>query len=113
MSQLGVSQIVQVITTVPSLQVARELARQLLVERLVACAQIELGLESHYRWKGKIEEAEECRLTAKTLASKAPHVMSRIEELHPYDTPEVIIVATENVNERYARWVEAEVSQVL
>lgn len=111
MSQLGVSHVVQVITTVSSVQAARDLARHLLEERLVACVQIESGLESHYRWQGKNEVADEFRLTAKTVASVAARVMNRVEELHPYDTPEVIVVATDMVNERYAQWVENEVSQ--
>jgi periplasmic divalent cation tolerance protein len=80
-----------------------------LEESLVACVQIDAGVESHYRWEGKMEVAEEYRLTAKTTAILGERVIERLEELHPYDTPEIILVAVDSVAQRYAQWVASEV----
>ena len=50
---------VQVMTTVDSAEQAAALARGIVERRLAACAQIVGPIRSHYRWQGKVEEAEE------------------------------------------------------
>jgi periplasmic divalent cation tolerance protein len=52
--------------TVPNPKVGRRLARALVEGRLAACVGLMPGLESCYRWKGRIERASECLLLAKT-----------------------------------------------
>ena len=48
-----------VLVTASDLTVARELASGILENRLAACANLVPGVESHYRWEGKLcAEAE-------------------------------------------------------
>ena len=49
---------------------ARTLARALLQEGLIACANVVSGVESHFRWEGKTHTAQECILFAKTTAAR-------------------------------------------
>jgi periplasmic divalent cation tolerance protein len=57
-----------VLTTLPSREAAQTIARTLIDERLAACVQLVDGLQSIYRWDGRIAESAECQLTAKTTA---------------------------------------------
>ena len=55
-----------VLVTAPDLAVARALAQAILEARLAACVNLIPGLESHYRWEGKLESASEVLLLVKT-----------------------------------------------
>jgi len=76
-------------TTVPSRDVARDIADALLAERLAACVQF-LDMESHYIWKGKRAAEPEVMLLIKTRAVLFERAISRIKALHPYETPEIV-----------------------
>jgi periplasmic divalent cation tolerance protein len=51
--------IMQVVTTVDSQDVAEQLARGITGERLAACVQISSPIRSLYWWQGDLEEARE------------------------------------------------------
>ena len=53
-------------STIDDLQAARRIANTLVEEQLVACVNIVPGIESFYRWKGKIEIEQENLILAKT-----------------------------------------------
>jgi len=46
--------------TCPDREVARTIARTLVEEKLIACANIIDGMTSIYRWENKIEETMDC-----------------------------------------------------
>ncbi|MEM0466033.1 MAG: divalent-cation tolerance protein CutA [Candidatus Thermoplasmatota archaeon] len=71
---------------------AKKIARQLLEERLVACVNIIPNISSVYRWKGRIEEAEECVLIAKTIDKNIDRVIQKIKSLHPYEVPAIVVL---------------------
>jgi len=74
--------IVQV--TCPDRDTAESIARTLLAERLIACANI-LDCRSVYRWQGAIEQGDEVAMQLKTLPARIDAVAARIAALHPYD----------------------------
>jgi periplasmic divalent cation tolerance protein len=76
-------------TTVPSRDVARQIADALLAERLAACVQF-LDIESHYVWKGARTAEPEVMLLIKTRAALFDQAIARIKALHPYETPEIV-----------------------
>jgi periplasmic divalent cation tolerance protein len=76
-------------TTVPSRDVARQLADALLADRLAACVQF-LDIESHYVWKDERAAEAEVMLLIKTRAALFERAISRIKALHPYETPEIV-----------------------
>lgn len=76
-------------TTVPSRDVARQIADALLAERLAACVQL-MDIESHYVWKGARAAEAEVMLVIKTRAALFERAIARIKALHPYETPEIV-----------------------
>ncbi|MFY9343158.1 MAG: divalent-cation tolerance protein CutA [Planctomycetota bacterium] len=84
---------------------ASELARQLVEERLCACVNVLPGVQSWFRWQGKVEAADECLLIAKTTGAGAAPLRERIAALHPYETPEVLELAVSGGLPAYLRWL--------
>ena len=97
--------ILQVVTTVETLEVARQIASAVVERRLAACAQIDGPIHSAYRWKGEVTESPEYRLTMKTSGKAGEDLVRAVEELHPYDLPE-IIVGRLDASADYANWIE-------
>ena len=84
---------------------AREVARQLVEERLVACAQVELGaLHSVWRWEGEVQSGQEWRLTLKISPERLEALRLRLHELHTYETPQFVVL-TASASDEYSRWV--------
>lgn len=87
---------------------AETIARALLEEKSVGCANIIPGMESMYWWEGKIETSSEYILILKTL--KTPdaqeRITKRVQELHPYDVPCVMTLPVLGINESYKKWLE-------
>jgi periplasmic divalent cation tolerance protein len=79
-------------------------------ERLAACAQVSGPIESTYRWDGRIETATEWYGHFKTTLARAPALRARLSELHPYDTPEIIVMPIAGGDPAYLRWIEASVT---
>ena len=86
---------------------ARNIGRTLVEEELAACVNIIDGMESIYRWKGKVEEAEEAILIAKTPYHNVKPLTERVKQLHSYECPCVIsLTLTEQEgNEEYQQWI--------
>lgn len=91
--------------TVPEVDLATTMSRQLVEERLAACVNILPGARSIYSWEGKIEESSEVVMLAKTSRPDALRV--RVMQLHPYDVPCVISIPIEGGNPQFLEWVNA------
>jgi periplasmic divalent cation tolerance protein len=98
-----------VLTSFSKIEDAQDMARKLIENRLAACVQIKEGVKSIYRWEGKVCEEQEVLLTAKTIAVNWAEIANFIKSNHPYDLPEVIALIPEKYEERYGKWVQAEV----
>ena len=94
---------ISVHTTVPDEETARQMARELVEERVAACVNYHT-VSSVYRWEDKVVEEDEYTLDVKT-ALEYDEVREVIEENHPYDLPAVLRVETE-ANDEYDKWVE-------
>ncbi len=95
-----------VLVTAPDMKTARKLARLALKQRLVACANIIPGLESHYWWQGKIENSREVLVLFKTTRPLLERLEKLVLQEHPYDTPEFIVLPLAKGNKRYLTWCE-------
>jgi periplasmic divalent cation tolerance protein len=104
-----IDEVLSLVTTVGSEADARRLARGLVEARLAACVQVEPGLESHYRWLGKVQADAEWRLTAKTLPACLGPVQAWLAEHHPYELPQLVWQVL-CASPAYAAWVREEVS---
>lgn len=94
-------------TTVGTGADAKKLATAAIAAGLAVCVQIEGPIESHYRWKGRTEKAAEFRLTFKLVPARQAALEALIRELHPYETPEWIVVQAKHVSEKYLSWAES------
>lgn len=60
-----------------------------------------------YRWQGEVEKESELLLLIKTSASAYSALEARIQELHPYELPEVIAVPITGGSRAYLEWLES------
>ena len=88
---------------------AEAAARQLLDERLVACANILPPMRSLYVWNGERGEARECGVLFKTDASLLDRATARLAEVHPYDAPAVLGWRADTAAKPTAEWLWASV----
>ncbi len=92
--------------TAPDKETARKIARGLLEQKLVACANIIDNVDSLFWWDGRIEETSETVLIIKCLMRKVHLIIPAIRELHPYDVPCVTAMPVLKANMDFVKWVE-------
>jgi len=96
---------VLVLTTAGSESEARKIANALVERRLAACVNIIPRIQSVYRWKSKVEQAEEYLLLIKTAKAQEEPVQAAIRELHSYELPECITIPIESGTAEYLKWL--------
>jgi periplasmic divalent cation tolerance protein len=87
---------------------AQEIAARLVEERHAACVNLIPGVRSVYRWKGAVHDDPETVLVIKTVAARVDGLIRRLIEVHPYETPEALVLAPEGGAPSYLDWVRAE-----
>ena len=92
-----------VLTTVDNKTKAEEIAKFLVEKRIAACVNIIEG-NSFYRWKGKIEETKEFLLFIK--GKNFQDIEKMINQIHPYEVPEVIKIEISDGNSEYLKWID-------
>lgn len=93
------------ISTFPDAETARRIANQLVTEKFAACANILPGVESIYRWKEKIENANETLVFFKLSEDRQAAFQEKLRSLHPYEVPEIVFVLVASGLPDYLRWV--------
>lgn len=94
------------LATFPDMATAREIARQLVEQRLAACANLIPGAESIYRWQGKMEQSGEVLCIFKTTTEKADALQAQLKALHPYEVPEFLILPVLKGLPEYLAWIK-------
>jgi periplasmic divalent cation tolerance protein len=94
--------------TAPTREEASRIARVLVEEKRVACINLIHGATSVYRWQGKVEEATETILIAKTTKALAGDALTRIKALHSYDVPCAVVYDMAGGLPDYLAWIAAE-----
>jgi periplasmic divalent cation tolerance protein len=94
-----------ILSTAGSEDEARKIAQHLMEHQLAACVNILPGMESIYRWQGRVESAREWLLLIKTTAEKFPAVRDAIRQVHSYELPECMAIAIEDGSEKYLQWI--------
>ena len=100
---------IQVITTTETAEDAETIARALVEARLAACVQVRGPIRSTYRWKGRIETAEEWQCVAKSRRELYGRIEETIRRLHRYETPEILAVPIVAAEENYLAWLDEQV----
>lgn len=95
-----------VLTTCPDAATAETIARALVEERLAACVSVMAPMRSIYRWRGAVETAEEQLLIVKIRVADYEKVEQSIQQLHPYELPEVVAIPIADGLPGYLAWIE-------
>ncbi|MGZ3254973.1 MAG: divalent-cation tolerance protein CutA [Burkholderiaceae bacterium] len=101
-------EVILVLTNLPDTQNAHALARRLVELKLAACVNILPGMQSVYRWQGKIEEAQEVTVLIKTTRARYAEIESAIKASHPYQVPEIIALSIVEGLPAYLGWIAQE-----
>ena len=99
-----------VLTTAGSIEEAQRIAAALVEQRLAACVNILPGVESVFRWQGKIDRTSEWLMIIKTKAEAFERVRYAIQKLHSYDVPEIISLEIDDGSAAYLQWIDETVS---
>jgi periplasmic divalent cation tolerance protein len=99
---------IQISTTTETKEQAENIAQYLVETKLAACVQITSPITSIYRWKGKVETANEWLCLIKTKEELFEQVEATIKKLHSYETPEIIAVPIVKGSKEYLIWLDDE-----
>ena len=97
-----------VISNLPDRASAEKLAHLLIDQRLAACVNVLSPCRSVYRWKGKVDDAEEFPLLIKTTRERYAALEAAVRKHHPYELPEIIALPLAAGLPAYLDWVSAE-----
>ncbi len=100
---------VVVLVTWPEDADVREFARALVEARVAACVSALPPMDSWFRWDGAIDQGRERQLLIKTRMGRVDELRRTVRDLHPYDTPEFLVLPVSAGDERYLSWIAAAV----
>ncbi len=91
--------------TCASVAEARRIGRSAVEKKLAACANIVTGVESIYRWKGRVERAREVLVVMKTTAPRLAGLEREVKGMHSYQVPEFVVVPIVVGSREYLKWI--------
>ncbi len=86
---------------------AEMIAEAIIDARLAACVNT-TGAQSRYWWRGAVTSKPEQLLIIKTQRRLLDRLISRIEELHSYEVPEIIAIPIIGGYAPYFDWLREE-----
>jgi periplasmic divalent cation tolerance protein len=101
---------VLVLTTVGADFDARALAHSLVELRVAACVNIVPAIHSVYRWEGRVADDAEQLLIIKTTEERVEELRTELFKRHPYEVPELVVIAIAQTSEAYGAWILDSVS---
>ena len=93
--------------TIASKAEGQKIARVLVEEQLIACANIYEGVHSVYRWQGKVCTEDEAVMILKTKASAYDQTAKRVRELHSYTVPCIVKLPIVGGDAEYLSWLRS------
>jgi periplasmic divalent cation tolerance protein len=95
--------------TAGSPEEAQRIGEALVERRLAACVNIIDGMQSIYRWEGKLQRDREVVLIAKTIRERLPDLIDTVKTLHSYDCPCIVSMAIDHGHAAFLEWIGTEV----
>lgn len=96
------------VSTAPNEDIATNISKILLENRVTACVNIVSNVKSNYWWNGSIESSTEILLLIKTTEDKYSQLEDLIRKNHPYEIPEIIAFDIKKGFNKYLNWIEDE-----
>jgi len=103
-------QVVVFITTASKKQ-AETIASALVEKSLAACVNIIEGIDSLFRWQGKLDRQKECLMIAKSRKALMPKLIKLVKSLHSYEVPEIIALPIVAGEKKYLEWLDDSTGQ--
>ncbi len=103
--QLNNQRVKLVLCSFPDIEKARQIGTHIIQKQLAACVNLIPEIESIYRWKGKIESEKEVLCLFKTTNHHFLRLKAEILDLHPYETPEILLLDITGGSKDYLDWV--------
>lgn len=102
--------IVVIYCTVPyrHKKAAKDITKIILKHKLAACVNLIPNIKSVFSWDGEICEEKEILMMIKTRRANYGKIKLLIEEIHPYEVPEVIALPIVDCSEEYLKWLVQE-----
>jgi len=94
-----------VYVTIGTLEEAEALSKQLVEDKLVACANIYPDMRAIYAWDGKVMCDKEVSMIFKTRTELWEKLRARIVELHPYQCPAILALPIQEGHQPYLQWI--------
>ena len=91
--------------TAGNLDEARTIGKELVSQRLAACANIIDNINSFYWWDGEIQDDREVILLAKTKQSLVPELIEKVKAIHSYECPCIVSLPILDGNKPFLDWV--------
>jgi periplasmic divalent cation tolerance protein len=101
-------QVLVILVTTDNQEEAVKIGEEMVHAKLAACANIIPGIQSIYRWKGKVSKAQEVLLILKSTKPRYRALEKAIKEMHTYDIPEIIALPVTEGFDKYIGWVCSE-----
>ena len=98
----------EVVITAPDPEWLKAFSRQLVEDRLCASAHNFTPVQSIYRWRGKVYERIEGRVSLHTSRDRVPDIVARAKNEHPYEVPGVSARPINDGNPDYLAWIAQE-----
>lgn len=95
-------------TTWPNPESAATAAKQMVTQRLAACANVLPGVFSYYWWEGEVQGETELVVIFKTTAAKVKDLRDALLEVHPYDTPAFVAIDLDEARSHkdFIEWIK-------
>jgi periplasmic divalent cation tolerance protein len=95
--------------TAGNMEEAQRIGRELVSARLAACVNILPRMNSIYVWEGRLEEASEVVMIAKTVAPRVADLIARVKAVHSYSCPCIVSLKVEAGYPPFLEWVAGNV----
>jgi periplasmic divalent cation tolerance protein len=102
------SELCEVVITAPDPEWLKAFSRQLIDDRLAASAHNFAPVQSIYRWRGKVYERIEGRVSLHTSRARLPQIVARAKREHPYELPGISARPIDDGNPDYLAWIAQE-----
>ncbi len=96
---------VVILITCANRKEAEQIARHLVIQKLVACVNIVDKIKSLFWWQQKIDSASEVLLIAKSKKILMSRIINAVKSQHSYQVPEVIALPIVAGNKDYINWI--------
>ncbi|MDQ6968668.1 MAG: divalent-cation tolerance protein CutA [Mariprofundaceae bacterium] len=102
--------IISILTSVDQAEQAKWMSQELLKKRFAACIQQTSGI-STYHWQGELECTQEYYLHIKTTPDLKEQVITWLEQHHPYEIPEIVVLEGA-CSKAYGAWLSEETLKI-